>query len=206
MSLMGLNLEVDAHLRDVPARADWSAGKQYQPSGDWGAVGEADQPVGDSSFTIAPQCVQLADHYQQGEHSRAEAHATVRVKLQVRRLHGEQEVGGGEHDGQDRDRRGMPVQRWRLAAESGEAPGRRDNLQAEVMVAHRNDGPAATRLAMPAANPYVIAVGGADPHGTEEPRRPRCRRVQQPWQQRPQARSGGPRENCGVATQSRLVP
>jgi serine protease AprX len=32
-----------------------------------------------------------------------------------------------------------------------------------VVVAGGNDGAAATRLAMPAQNPYVIAVGGADP-------------------------------------------
>ncbi|MFB9443006.1 S8 family serine peptidase [Dactylosporangium vinaceum] len=32
-----------------------------------------------------------------------------------------------------------------------------------VVVAGGNDGPAATRLTMPAQNPYVIAVGGADP-------------------------------------------
>ncbi|WP_239160045.1 S8 family serine peptidase [Virgisporangium ochraceum] len=35
-----------------------------------------------------------------------------------------------------------------------------------VVVAVGNDGPTATRVSMPAANPYVIAVGGADPRGT----------------------------------------
>ncbi|GIJ54539.1 S8 family serine peptidase [Virgisporangium aurantiacum] len=35
-----------------------------------------------------------------------------------------------------------------------------------VVVAVGNDGAAATRVSMPAANPYVIAVGGADPRGT----------------------------------------
>jgi serine protease AprX len=35
-----------------------------------------------------------------------------------------------------------------------------------VVVAAGNDGAAATRLSMPAANPYVIAVGAADPKGT----------------------------------------
>jgi len=37
-----------------------------------------------------------------------------------------------------------------------------------VVVAAGNDGPTASRLAMPAVNPYVIAVGGADPVGTEK--------------------------------------
>jgi serine protease AprX len=35
-----------------------------------------------------------------------------------------------------------------------------------VVVAVGNDRSAATRVSMPAANPYVIAVGGADPHAT----------------------------------------
>lgn len=35
-----------------------------------------------------------------------------------------------------------------------------------VVVAVGNDGAAATRVSMPAANPYVIAVGGADTRGT----------------------------------------
>jgi serine protease AprX len=38
-----------------------------------------------------------------------------------------------------------------------------------VVVAVGNDGPTATRLSMPAANPYVIAVGAADPMGTDNP-------------------------------------
>jgi serine protease AprX len=37
-----------------------------------------------------------------------------------------------------------------------------------VVVAAGNDGPTASRLAMPAVNPYVIAVGGADPVGTDK--------------------------------------
>ncbi|MEV7627782.1 S8 family serine peptidase [Actinoplanes sp. NPDC089786] len=36
-----------------------------------------------------------------------------------------------------------------------------------VVVAVGNDGPTATRVTMPAANPYVIAVGAADPNGTD---------------------------------------
>jgi serine protease AprX len=36
-----------------------------------------------------------------------------------------------------------------------------------VVVAAGNDGPSASRLSMPAANPYVIAVGGADSVGTD---------------------------------------
>jgi serine protease AprX len=36
-----------------------------------------------------------------------------------------------------------------------------------VVVSAGNDGTAATRLSMPAANPYVIAVGAADPKGTD---------------------------------------
>jgi serine protease AprX len=36
-----------------------------------------------------------------------------------------------------------------------------------VVVAVGNDGPTATRLSMPAANPYVIAVGAADPNATD---------------------------------------
>jgi len=36
-----------------------------------------------------------------------------------------------------------------------------------VVVAVGNDGAAATRVTMPAANPYVIAVGSADPMGTD---------------------------------------
>jgi serine protease AprX len=36
-----------------------------------------------------------------------------------------------------------------------------------VVVAVGNDGATATRVTMPAANPYVIAVGAADPNGTE---------------------------------------
>ena len=36
-----------------------------------------------------------------------------------------------------------------------------------VVVAVGNDGPTATRVTMPAANPYVIAVGAADTNGTE---------------------------------------
>jgi serine protease AprX len=36
-----------------------------------------------------------------------------------------------------------------------------------VVVAVGNDGPTASRVTMPAANPYVIAVGAADPNGTE---------------------------------------
>jgi serine protease AprX len=39
-----------------------------------------------------------------------------------------------------------------------------------VVVAVGNDGPARTTLAMPAANPFVIAVGAADPKGTESRR------------------------------------
>ncbi len=35
-----------------------------------------------------------------------------------------------------------------------------------VVVSAGNDGTAATRLSMPAANPYVVAVGAADPKGT----------------------------------------
>jgi serine protease AprX len=35
-----------------------------------------------------------------------------------------------------------------------------------VVVAVGNDGPSAARVTMPAANPYVIAVGAADPNGT----------------------------------------
>jgi serine protease AprX len=35
-----------------------------------------------------------------------------------------------------------------------------------VVAAVGNGGPAAARVTMPAVNPYVIAVGGADPHGT----------------------------------------
>nr|WP_239163605.1 S8 family serine peptidase [Actinoplanes rishiriensis] len=37
-----------------------------------------------------------------------------------------------------------------------------------VVVAVGNDGAAATRVTMPAANPYVLAVGASDSHGTEE--------------------------------------
>jgi serine protease AprX len=37
-----------------------------------------------------------------------------------------------------------------------------------VVVAVGNDGPAASRVTMPAANPYVIAVGAADVNGTED--------------------------------------
>jgi serine protease AprX len=36
-----------------------------------------------------------------------------------------------------------------------------------VVVAVGNDGAAATRVTMPAANPYVIGVGAADPNGTD---------------------------------------
>jgi serine protease AprX len=36
-----------------------------------------------------------------------------------------------------------------------------------VVVAVGNDGAAAQRVTMPAANPYVVAVGAADPNGTE---------------------------------------
>ncbi|MFF5289730.1 S8 family serine peptidase [Paractinoplanes globisporus] len=36
-----------------------------------------------------------------------------------------------------------------------------------VVVAVGNDGPTASRVTMPAANPYVIAVGAADTNGTE---------------------------------------
>ncbi|WP_203780751.1 S8 family serine peptidase [Paractinoplanes rishiriensis] len=36
-----------------------------------------------------------------------------------------------------------------------------------VVVAVGNDGPTASRVTMPAANPYVIAVGAADANGTE---------------------------------------
>ncbi|WP_281179801.1 S8 family serine peptidase [Actinoplanes subtropicus] len=36
-----------------------------------------------------------------------------------------------------------------------------------VVVAVGNDGPTASRVSMPAANPYVIAVGAADTNGTE---------------------------------------
>ncbi|MEV6844634.1 S8 family serine peptidase [Actinoplanes sp. NPDC051411] len=36
-----------------------------------------------------------------------------------------------------------------------------------VVVSVGNDGAAATRVTMPAANPYVIAVGAADPNGTD---------------------------------------
>ncbi len=36
-----------------------------------------------------------------------------------------------------------------------------------VVAAVGNDGPTAQRVIMPAANPYVIAVGAADPNGTE---------------------------------------
>ena len=36
-----------------------------------------------------------------------------------------------------------------------------------VVVAVGNDGPTRTRVSMPAANPYVIAVGAADPMGTD---------------------------------------
>ena len=36
-----------------------------------------------------------------------------------------------------------------------------------VVAAVGNDGAAATRVSMPAANPYVIAVGAADPNGTD---------------------------------------
>ncbi|GIF01954.1 hypothetical protein Ari01nite_94180 [Paractinoplanes rishiriensis] len=36
-----------------------------------------------------------------------------------------------------------------------------------VVVAVGNDGPTSTRVTMPAANPYVIAVGAADANGTE---------------------------------------
>jgi serine protease AprX len=35
-----------------------------------------------------------------------------------------------------------------------------------VVAAVGNDGASSTRVTMPAANPYVIAVGGLDPHGT----------------------------------------
>jgi len=38
-----------------------------------------------------------------------------------------------------------------------------------VVVAAGNDGAAATRLGMPAMNPYVIAVGGSDHRGTAQP-------------------------------------
>jgi serine protease AprX len=37
-----------------------------------------------------------------------------------------------------------------------------------VVAAAGNDGPTATRLGMPAMNPYVIAVGAADHHGTAD--------------------------------------
>jgi serine protease AprX len=36
-----------------------------------------------------------------------------------------------------------------------------------VVVSVGNDGSTATRVTMPAANPYIIAVGAADPNGTE---------------------------------------
>jgi serine protease AprX len=39
-----------------------------------------------------------------------------------------------------------------------------------VVVAVGNDGATARRVSMPAANPYVIAVGAADPHGTGDRR------------------------------------
>lgn len=37
-----------------------------------------------------------------------------------------------------------------------------------VVVAAGNDGPTTTRISMPAQNPYVIAVGAADPNGTDD--------------------------------------
>jgi serine protease AprX len=37
-----------------------------------------------------------------------------------------------------------------------------------VVVAAGNDGAGATRVTMPAANPYVLAVGAADPNGTDD--------------------------------------